>query len=399
MQERNRSAQRGGTQLLQAAESKMLLAKLSTGDEVHRYKKAIVIGFTGKRRVLSTAPHNGGYRENLTAVFNQDGTVGAGIACTLKAPTYAEHMALIAKEIGLDPETACGISTAAQMENVSVKSETYREVTVTAIVTGGIETNGGRVGDPADWHEIGGSSVHTMKLGTINIMLHFNVDLSKGAIARALVTCTEAKTAAIQELIAPSRYSRGLATGSGTDGTIIIANRDSEICLTNAGKHAKLGELIGKAVIAAVKEALFLQSGLCPECQHHVLKRMDRFGITEDLLWEDCQRDSQSPLDRARFSVKLDQLAVQGKMVVYTSLYAHLLDQLDWEMITAEEAYESGIQLLNLMGMHSALGEVPDGAEECIASMIKLYREGLRDILAGEGIKENTNTCMCKEEE
>lgn len=379
----------------------MLLAELRTGDEVHRYKKAIVIGFTGRRRVLSTAPHNGGYRENLTAVFNQDGTVGAGIACTLRAPSYAEHMALVAKEIGLDPETSCGISTAAQMENVSVKSETYREVTVTAIVTGGIETNGGRVGDPAEWHEIGGSSVHTMKLGTINIMLHFNVDLTEGAIARALVTCTEAKTAAIQELIAPSRYSTGLATGSGTDGTILIANRDSEICLTNAGKHAKLGELIGKAVIPAVKEALFLQSGLCPKLQHHIIRRMDRFGITEDLLWEGCQPDShsQGPFDRARFSEKLDQLATQGKMVTITSLYAHLLDQMNWKMITAGEAYESGVELLHLMGMPVPEGEAPDGEEECIAFMIKLYREGIQSILTGDGKKEETSTRLCKEEE
>lgn len=379
----------------------MLLAELRTGDEVHRYKKAIVIGFTGRRRVLSTAPHNGGYRENLTAVFNQDGTVGAGIACTLRAPSYAEHMALVAKEIGLDPETSCGISTAAQMENVSVKSETYREVTVTAIVTGGIETNGGRVGDPAEWHEIGGSSVHTMKLGTINIMLHFNVDLTEGAIARALVTCTEAKTAAIQELIAPSRYSTGLATGSGTDGTILIANRDSEICLTNAGKHAKLGELIGKAVIPAVKEALFLQSGLCPKLQHHIIRRMDRFGITEDLLWEGCQPDShsQGPFDRARFSEKLDQLATQRKMVTNTSLYAHLLDQMNWKMITAGEAYESGVELLHLMGMPVPEGEAPDGEEECIAFMIKLYREGIQSILTGDGKKEETSTRLCKEEE
>ena len=95
----------------------MKIAELETGEAVHRYKKSIVVSFTGKRRVLSTAPHNGGYRENLTAVFNHDCTVGAGMACTLKAPTYAEHMELIAKEIGLDSDTAAGISTAAQMEN------------------------------------------------------------------------------------------------------------------------------------------------------------------------------------------------------------------------------------------------------------------------------------------
>ena len=36
----------------------------------------------------------------------------------------------------------------------------------------------------------------------------------------------EAKKAALQELLAPSRYSRGIATGSGTDGMIVTAMRN-----------------------------------------------------------------------------------------------------------------------------------------------------------------------------
>ena len=55
--------------------------------------------------------------------------------------------------------------------------------------------------------------------GTINILLFFNVDLSRGALARALVTCTEAQTAALQELLAPSRYFHGAGHrfGNGRD--------------------------------------------------------------------------------------------------------------------------------------------------------------------------------------
>ena len=70
-----------------------------------------------------------------------------------------------------------------------------------------------------------------------------------------VVTCTEAKTAAIQELLAGSNYSTGLATGSGTDQTIIVANSDSELYFEGAGKHSKMGELIGKTVTKAVKAA------------------------------------------------------------------------------------------------------------------------------------------------
>ena len=64
-------------------------------------------------------------------------------------------------------------------------------------------------------------------LGTINIILYIDGDLAEPLLARALVTCTEAKTAALQELQAGSHYSMGIATGSGTDQTIVVANSES----------------------------------------------------------------------------------------------------------------------------------------------------------------------------
>lgn len=77
-----------------------MIYRLSTNDEVHRYKKSIIIPFKGNRKVLSTSPLNGGYREDLKAIFNNDFNPGAGMLCDLKAPTYEGHMAIIAKELG-----------------------------------------------------------------------------------------------------------------------------------------------------------------------------------------------------------------------------------------------------------------------------------------------------------
>src|SRR3712207_827405 len=147
-----------------------MIHKLSTGDKVHRYQKSIVVEFTGRRKVLSTSPFNGGYRENLKYVFNHDGNPGAGMACKMKAPTYAEHLSIIAQEIGLDPKVSAGISTAASMKNVSIKVTSFDEVTVTAIVTGGVEVNGGRVGDPASYVQKHGKT-QMIKQGTINTIL------------------------------------------------------------------------------------------------------------------------------------------------------------------------------------------------------------------------------------
>lgn len=325
------------------------LCELSTGDIAYRYEKCIVLFFNGKRKVLSTSVFNGGYHEDYQAVFNNDGKQGAGMPCEMLADTYDEHMRILARRIGLDPEKVTGMGTAADMECVSVKSLSYKELTVSAIVTGGIETNGGRVGDPADYYA---PKEKPGRPGTINIILVIDCDMPAGTLARALVTCTEAKTAAIQELMAGSNYSTGLATGSGTDQTVLVANAESDLYLESSGKHSKMGELIGRVVKAAVTEALGKQSNLTPKRQHDVFRRLKRFGTTENTLW---QRYLEEHGEEGRLlkPVFLDRAEVLGKddmMLSYTSLYIHLLDQHLWGLLKKEETLEAARNILGLIG-------------------------------------------------
>lgn len=328
----------------------VIIYTFDNGDTLGKRDSAVIATFTGKRSVLSTAPHNGGYSETLRYVFNHGPETD-----DMKAPTYAGHIIEIAKGLGLDYKYTCGMSTGADVENTVIKSETFDGLIVTAAVTGGIDINAGRAGDTAMWNERNGIFTHVS--GTINIMLFINVNLSAGAMPRSLVTCTEAKTAAIQELLVPSRYSRGLATGSGTDGTIIIADAESEITLTDAGKHNKLGELIGKTVMAAVKEALYLQTGLCAERQFNIFRRTDRFGITAE-----------------NTDVSTD-IAIKPELVIYTSLYVHLIDQLMWGLISEQDAVNAAGNLLKIMGMKpERLDEInPD----TIDKMIYAFRKGI----------------------
>ena len=279
-----------------------------------------------------------------------------------------------------DSSRTAAMSTAASMENVAIVTEAFEEASVTAVVTGGIEVNGGRAGDPASWQEVQGKA-REIKQGTINIMVFFSMDLTPAALTRALVTCTEAKTAAIQELVAPSRYSMGLATGSGTDGTILVSNRESPVQLTNAGKHSKLGELIGKAVKQAVKEALSRQSGLNPRRQHQVLMRIDRFGLTEQTLWQ--RYAAQSPAcNRADFSQKLWELSHSSEALTVSALYAHLLDELMWELLSPPEAWAMGQKLLAILKKeHLPATEGPDSREAMVHHMIDALAQTLLAVL------------------
>lgn len=321
------------------------LCTLSTGDEVYFYDKSVVICFQGKRKVLSTSLYNGGYHEDFTAVYNYDAKQGAGMPCEMLADNYVDHMQLISQRLALAPEKVSGMSTAASMENLAIETLKYKELTVTAIVTGGIETNGGRVGDPADYYR---PQEKPVKYGTINIMLVLDCDLAPGTLARALVTCTEAKTAAIQELLEGSKYSQGLATGSGTDQTIIVCNAESELYLDGAGKHSKLGELIGRAVIAAVKKALAKQSGLTPALQHNAFRRLKRFGVQPGSMWE-AFHNAQPAVIKPEYLVAAEKLACEETMLTFTSLYIHLLDQCSWKLISTQEMQQAGQLLLDIL--------------------------------------------------
>lgn len=312
----------------------MELWKLPTGDSVSRYEKSIVVNFTGPRKVLSTSLFNGGYHEDYTYVFNHDSKPGPGETMCTSLEDYLQHLHDVTLRLGFEPDKGTGIGTAAYMENVAIIEKSHEGLTVTAIVTGGIDVNGGRVGDKASYHnplaktatttdedirfktgrkeehkeesnesykeernggckeernegcKEGGEKTKAEPLGTINIILYIDGDLAESLLARALVTCTEAKTAALQELQACSHYSMGIATGSGTDQTIVVANSESPYYYDSAGKHSKLGELIGKAVKKAVKLALYKQTHLGPKQQHNLFKRLQRFGLSLDYLFE-----------------------------------------------------------------------------------------------------------------
>lgn len=351
------------------------LCNLSTGDKVYFYDKSIVIYFQRARKVLSTSLYNGGYHDDYVAVYNYDAKQGAGMPCEMLADTYVEHMQLISKRLALDPDKVSGMGTAASMENAVVETMSFKELTVTAIVTGGIETNGGRAGDPADYYK----PQPKPKYGTINIMLLLDCDMPVGTMARALVTCTEAKTAAIQELLEGSKYSNGIATGSGTDQTIIIANSESDLYMEGAGKHSKLGELIGKTVKNAVKKALAKQSGLTPAKQHDVFRRLKRFDIKAGDMWRSYSAKDVAVV-KPEYLLAAEKLAKEDIMLVYTSLYAHLLDQHLWELISAEEMQLAGQQLLKVLAeQYTVEAELIE--EGTLASMLTAWKQQFNKII------------------
>ncbi|MCB2192011.1 MAG: adenosylcobinamide amidohydrolase [Deltaproteobacteria bacterium] len=175
----------------------------------------------------------------------------------------------VMEALQIDPQTSSLLFTGADMNNLSVQRREDQGLEVYALVTAGamhnalrIATEGGTYREP----------------GTINILVLTNRDLNPRAMARALVTITEAKTAALQDLdLRSSEHPLAYqATGTGTDNIIVAQGAGPRATLT--GGHSRLGSLIAQAVHAGVLEALAKQNRL--HQKRNVLLRLRERGVS-----------------------------------------------------------------------------------------------------------------------
>jgi adenosylcobinamide amidohydrolase len=336
----------------------MILGRYYDGIEIHRKEKIIYVKFLSPHRVISTSRLNGGLSDELEYLFNHQSCEPAGHSHSeglhkLVMDEPEEYRRLICEKHNLPPEKCAFLGTAANMNNASISHEKYRELEVIAVCTGGVETNAGRVGDTAAYYEKEGKFEYVGEKvqskepdGTINTMVFINQELIAGAMVRAVMTATEAKTAVLQELIIPSRYSDGYATGTGTDQIGIASRIGDSVPLTGAGKHTKLGELIGKTVHDAIKESLVLQNRLMPQERCSVLRHVERFGTNKEAMrngigkyLEEADREL---LERNFLCIDQDPLTVAA-----VSALIRLRDEFAWGILP-------GSCLLEIFGSYGA---------------------------------------------
>ncbi|MDB5054884.1 MAG: hypothetical protein JWM44_2934 [Bacilli bacterium] len=161
-----------------------------------------------------------------------------------------EEMYRFLRKSGEDPEKTTGMLTAAYVEDVGY-STSYLQVTpeqvlhVSSWVTVGLG-NASRAGIS--------ENVDLLYPGTINIIVLIEGLLTDSAMVNAVITATEAKAAAMDDLKIKVREGNHIATGTTTDAVIIATTRRGEN-YAYAGTATKLGYLIGKTVYDAAKES------------------------------------------------------------------------------------------------------------------------------------------------
>src|ERR1700722_5182427 len=317
-------------------------------------------------RVISTSSRNGGQREGLRFLVNHQSCEGTD---------HRERHALImgneeyhdsaCGEIEIDPAFAAMMQTAANMNYAAVVVASDLNVTVTAVVTAGVHGNAACAGDPAAYRETesGWEKVAAVP-GTINTMLLISHALTEGALARAVITMTEAKSAALQRLAVRSLYSANFATGTGTDQYCVAARLESDGGgkeFTSTSPHSKLGELIGVAVRDATLEALRWQNGLEVSTTRLLFHALGRYGVREaDCLTELAPLLSERELELLKKNFQ--SVVYEPKVSAAAYAIAAVLDRIRVGTLPAAAARDIFRQQLATMA--SSLAAKPDAWPE-----------------------------------
>jgi adenosylcobinamide amidohydrolase len=256
-----------------------------------RCGRYLVVELIAPHVVLSTSVRNGGQLNNVRYLLNHQSCEGTAHHARHELITGAglsRYHEVVCEEANVPHDATAVMGTAANMNYASIVQQTDDRLTVVAIVTAGVEGNATAAGEPASWRETD-AGIHKVPGydGTINTMVLISQPLTPAALARAVVTMTEGKSAALQRLAVPSKRHIDLATGTGTDQYCIAAPVSGEWVLTSASPHLKLGELVGAATRQATMEALRWQNGLEPSYTRGVFHALGRYGVRESTIFED----------------------------------------------------------------------------------------------------------------
>ena len=218
--------------------------------EVDQHK--LIVSAKKPLKVLSSAYLNGGL-VRATGIVNfhlpeeQDAEVHRKPDASLKKAVL---------QLNLSPERTVAMMTAAEMRNLGMSNRKYYNSALNVFVTAGVD-----IGVTAGEATVSTGNAPLSKLGTINIILIINGNLTDGCMVDAAKTITEAKSVALRELDVRSRFSGDPASGTMTDAVAVACtSRGKPIKFSGTG--TAFGELIGRMVKDSLKDALEKQSGI-----------------------------------------------------------------------------------------------------------------------------------------
>lgn len=343
-------------------------AAVHTGVILDFENKTLAVEFTEPQTILSTLE---GERSGILTVGNHYSP----------PPTWApgHHQGIelirsgILKILGKQAETSSFLMTGADMDHLSVKEVAFREMKAVVLATAGVMSNAVRMSkDTGEFYEP----------GTINLIIMTNMALSRRAMARAVISATEAKTAALEDLDIRSTASPLVheATGTGTDNILVVQGRGRAV--ENAGGHSKMGELIAKAVYAAVGEAILKQNRITADRNIFQRLRERKLSIHEWVGGVTCDCMDGIPGGRAALSGRVENLLLEPRYTAFMETAFALSDEYEKGLVRNLDLYEAFCR--------SVAGEIAGREVTKIEDLIMddkippVLRKALNTLLTGE---------------
>jgi adenosylcobinamide hydrolase len=192
--------------------------------------------------VLSSAVHPGGF-----SYANH--IVNWKVPLAYQGHDPVRDLILQCEKWGCDPAGTIGLMTAAKLTHASMKEIAGDRFNLLCCTTVGTR-NAARAGLPR-------STFSAYAAGTINTILLIDGQMTESAMVNAIITATEAKSAALQQLGITEEANGQLATGTTTDAIVIGVSQAAawDALHAYAGAATTIGCAIGEAVYETVLEA------------------------------------------------------------------------------------------------------------------------------------------------
>jgi len=285
--------------------------------------KTLVIDFTQPLEILSTLE---GTRTGIQTVGNHYSPPPSWSIEHKKGLSQSRE--LIYNVLKISADTSSFLFTGADMDHLAIVHKEFKDMKVYALVTAGVKSNALRMGkDEGKYYEP----------GTINIILLSNMKLTPRAMTRAMISATEAKTAALMDLdvrssVAPRRHQ---ATGTGTDNILVVQGTGIPIKL--AGGHSRMGELIARAVYQGVVEAVSKQNALVPG--RNIFQRLQDRNISPYELVSGAQCDCMARKGQA--ATDLEEILMEPRYAGFVQAALALSDAYRRGLITDLSAHKA----------------------------------------------------------
>jgi adenosylcobinamide hydrolase len=213
--------------------------------------QTIAVRFQSPKTVLSDAVWNGGWFSDCLGVANHQ-IIGTEFESSDQLHDYCRSVLLFSD---LPAETSLQL-TAAPVLAGGLVCDFDSGVMITVFASAGVHHNAVCAGDPASYDECEEGRFVPLSPGTINVLVLVDAQLAPAALPRVFTIVAEAKTDLLRERRVMSCYSSRIATGTGTDSTIVVADPNALRRFSTTSTHSRLGTVIASATRMAIAKAL-----------------------------------------------------------------------------------------------------------------------------------------------